>query len=45
MNEHIGSAAIEFQRLEAMDAPSEDSWWMGLLSGIGAVGIGVAVLT
>lgn len=45
MTELIDPIGFDFSDLEAMDAPSEDSWWTGLLSGIAAVGIGVAVLT
>ncbi|MWV29902.1 daptide-type RiPP [Rathayibacter iranicus] len=34
-----------FVELEVMDAPSDDSWWQGLLGGIGVIGTVAIIAT
>ncbi|MGO4453406.1 MpaA1 family daptide-type RiPP [Arthrobacter sp. RAF14] len=34
---------LHMEEIEPMDAPSEDSWWQGVLSGIAVVGMVAAI--
>lgn len=41
MTKTPSAAALQFEALEAMDAPSWESFYHGILAGLGLVGIGV----
>lgn len=36
---------LAFVELEALDAPSEDSYWQGMIAGVGVIGIVAIVAT
>ena len=46
---HISTQALggdlAFVELEALDAPSEDSFWQGVIAGVGVIGIVAIVAT
>lgn len=39
------SQELAFVELEALDAPSEDSYWQGMVAGVGVIGIVAIVAT
>lgn len=46
MNKTMDShAALAFEELDAMDAPSEDSFWQGMIAGVGVIGMVALVAT
>ncbi len=39
------SPQLQFEELDALDAPSWESFYQGVLAGLAVVGIGVAIAT
>ncbi|MBF4461832.1 MULTISPECIES: MpaA1 family daptide-type RiPP [unclassified Rathayibacter] len=44
-NRVSSGAALAFVELDPLDAPSEDSYWQGMVAGVGVLGIVAIVAT